>query len=176
VALIAAEAGVSAETIYKTFGGKPGLVRAIHERGLAGRGKAPAPDRSDAISAHEADPRAILRHWGKLAAEVSPLVSPILLVARSAAAVDPELGSLLAETDQSRLARMRHNAGVLAQRGFLRDGMTVERAAEIMWALVSPEYYELLVVRRGWTASAFGDFIAEVMIAALLKPARTSTS
>ena len=33
---IAAEAGVSVETVYKAFGGKSGLVRAIYDWGLLG--------------------------------------------------------------------------------------------------------------------------------------------
>src|SRR4051812_27728923 len=33
---IASEAGVSPDTVYKAFGGKPGLVRAIRERALRG--------------------------------------------------------------------------------------------------------------------------------------------
>ena len=43
VAGIAVEAGVSTATIYKVFGGKPGLVRALVERAL--RGDPAQPDR-----------------------------------------------------------------------------------------------------------------------------------
>ena len=165
---VAQEAGVSVETIYKGFGGKSGLVRAIYQRGLAGRGDKPAPERSDAMSAREVDPRAIIRHWGALAAEVSPLVSPILLLVRSAATTDPELAKLLCESDDQRLTRMRQNARVLADRRFLRKGVTVERAAEIMWAYTSPELYDLFVIRRGWTPQRFGEFVASALTAALL--------
>ena len=165
---VAQEAGVSVETIYKGFGGKSGLVRAIYQRGLAGRGDKPAPERSDAISAREADPRAIIRNWGALAAEVSPLVSPILLLVRSAATTDPELEELLTESDDQRLTRMRQNARMLAGRRFLRKGVTVERAAEIMWAYTSPELYDLFVIRRGWTPERFGEFVASALTAALL--------
>ena len=42
IAAVAADAGVSVETIYKIFGGKPGLVRAIRERALEGTGPVPA--------------------------------------------------------------------------------------------------------------------------------------
>ena len=38
VAQIARSAGVSAESVYKNFGGKAGLVRAIQEESLLGRG------------------------------------------------------------------------------------------------------------------------------------------
>ena len=165
---IAQEAGVSIETIYKSFGGKAGLVRAIYERGLAGRGDRPAPERSDAMSAREADPRAILRHWGALTAEVSPLVSPILQLVRSAATTDPELAELLSESDAQRLTRMRRNARVLVDRRFLRKGVTAERAAEILWAYTSPELYDLFVMRRGWTPERFGEFVASALTAALL--------
>ncbi|MBC2592495.1 helix-turn-helix domain-containing protein [Rhodococcus aetherivorans] len=39
VASVAAQSGVSPETIYKSFGGKTGSVRALHARSLAGRGR-----------------------------------------------------------------------------------------------------------------------------------------
>jgi AcrR family transcriptional regulator len=168
IAEIARAAGVSVETVYKNFGSKSGIVRAIYERGLAGRGPVPAYHRSDEMSASETDPRVIVRKWGALAAEVSPRVSPILLLVRAAAASDPDLAALLEESDKTRLARMRHNARTLDDRGFLRDGMTVATAADILWTHTSPELYELLVVRRGWTPDQFGDFIARTLVATLL--------
>ena len=68
---------------------------------------------------------------------------------------------------------MRQNARMLADRRFLRKGVTVERAAEIMWAYTSPEFYDLLVVGRGWTPDRFGEFVASALAAALL-PAQKS--
>src|ERR1700712_3713090 len=41
VAVIAAQAGVSVETVYKSFGGKPGLVRALCDEAFAGGGPRP---------------------------------------------------------------------------------------------------------------------------------------
>ena len=41
VAAIAQDAGVSVDTIYKAFGGKPGLVRAIYRRALEGGARYP---------------------------------------------------------------------------------------------------------------------------------------
>jgi AcrR family transcriptional regulator len=169
IGAIAEGAGVSVETIYKGFGGKAGLVRAIHERALEGSGPTPAETRSDAMSASEEDPRALIGKWGTLMAEVSPLVSPLLLLVRAAAEAEPELASLLRESDERRLSRMKQNARVLARRGFLREGMSVDEAAEIMWAYTSPELYDLLVVRRNWTAAKLGAFAAEALAASLLR-------
>src|SRR6187399_1690196 len=53
ISAVAADAGVSVDTIYKTFGSKPGLVRAIHERGLAGEGPGDAESRSDSLQTTE---------------------------------------------------------------------------------------------------------------------------
>jgi AcrR family transcriptional regulator len=171
IAAIAVEAQVSVETIYKAFGGKPGLVRAICDAALAGPGPVPAETRSDQMQAHEPDPRKIIRGWGELSVEVAPRVSPILLLVRSAGAADPEMAGLLADIDDARLSRMTRNAQNLAEAGHLRDDITVQQAGEVMWTYSSPELYELLVLKRGWPASSYGAFIADAMIAALLPPA-----
>jgi AcrR family transcriptional regulator len=168
IAAIAAEAGVSAETIYKAFGGKPGLVRALTGQALDGEGPVPAETRSDELQASEPDPRTIVRGWGKLAAEVAPRVSPILLLLRAAALTDPQMAELRADIDASRLSRMTRNARRLHQAGHLRAGMTADQAGEIMWTYSSPELYELLALRRRWPPEQYGAFIAEAMIAALL--------
>jgi len=173
VAAIAAETGVSVDTIYKTFGGKPGLVRAICEEALAGEGPVPAETRSDALQAAEVDPRQIIAGWGELTMEVAPRVAPILLLVRVAASTDPEMADLRSEMDAQRLERMTNNARNLAAAGHLRDTITVALAGEIMWTYSSPELYELLVLTRGWPLRLYADFIVDAMIAALL-PSQTA--
>lgn len=168
IAAIAGEAGVSVETVYKAFGGKAGLVRAIYERGLAGRGPVPAYERSDAMRERETAPRRIVRNWGTLASEVASLGAPILLMVRSAAAADPEMAALLAASDAERLERMRHHARFLAERGYLRQGVTLDEATDVLWTCSSLEIYEALVVKRGWSLPRFAGFVSDCMITALL--------
>ncbi|TDW81693.1 MULTISPECIES: TetR/AcrR family transcriptional regulator [Kribbella] len=168
IAAVAAEAGVSVETIYKAFGGKSGLVRAIYERGLTGRGPVPAYQRSDEMRAHETDPESIMRKWGLLTTEVASTVTPIRLLMRSAAAIDPDMSTVLSDSDAERLTRMRHHARFLAERGYLRAGVTVTEATDILWTCSSVEIYELLVLQRGWSPRRFARFIADFMIASLL--------
>lgn len=165
VAAVAAEARVSVETIYKGFGGKPRLVRAICDRELADG------EQRTRLPLTEPDPRTVIRGWGSLSAEVAPRVAPILLLLRAAAATDPVMADLQAEMDDARLRRMTRNARHLADAGHLRDGITVQHAAEILWAYTSPELYEMLVLSRGWPLDRYSDFIADAVIAALLPPA-----
>jgi AcrR family transcriptional regulator len=170
IAAIAGEAGVSVETIYKAFGGKPGLVRAIYERGLTGRGPVPAYQRSDAMRERETDPETIMRNWGTLTTEVASVVTPIRLLMRSAAATDPDMAVLLNASDDERLERMAHHARFLQQRGYLRQGVTLAEATDVLWTCSSVELYELLVLQRGWSMRRFAGFVADFMIAALLSP------
>jgi AcrR family transcriptional regulator len=168
VAAIAADAAVSADTIYKSFGGKPGLVRAIRVKALEGEGPVPAEQRSDAVQMREMDGRKIIEAWGALTVEVAPKVAPILLLMRAAAAAEPEGQALLDEMDTDRLRRMSANARRLRDAGHLRAGVTLARATDVLWTYSAPELYELLVLRRGWSPTRYGDFVASAMIDALL--------
>ena len=62
----------------------------------------------------------------------------------------------------------------LAQIGQLRAGLSVEEAADVIWATNSPEFYMLLVDERGWTPEAFERWQARTWITLLLTPDATS--
>jgi AcrR family transcriptional regulator len=164
---IARAAGVSAATVYKTYGGKAGLVRELSERALAGRGAVAAEVRSDALRADD-DPLAIVAGWGALVAEVSPRISPLVLVLRSAAEADREAASLYAEIVEARLRRMADNARHLADGGHLRPGVSAQAARDVLWLCSSPEFYDLIVVQRGWSPKRFGELVADTITGALL--------
>jgi AcrR family transcriptional regulator len=168
IAAIAEDAAVSVDTVYKSFGGKPGLVRAIRTRALRGDAATPAEERSDQLQAREPDARKIIRGWGRFVAELAPRAAPILLLVRDAAATDPELRQLQAELDGDRLKRMTANARRLRAAGHLRRGVTVSRAADVLWTYSSPELYELLVLRRGMPLRRYAEFVADAMTDALL--------
>ena len=168
VALIAADAGVSVETVYKVFGGKPGLVRAMWDTALAGEGPVHAEIRSDKVSAAGNDPTAIIASWAALSTEVAPGVSPVLLLIRTAASTDPEMQTLKDELDAQRLARMTHNADALARGGHLREDITRDQARDVLFTYTAAEIYELLVLRRGWSLDNFAQFIRRGITAALL--------
>ncbi len=168
VASVAAEAGVSIDTIYKSYGGKPGLVRAIRDRGLEGSGPVPAEHRSDALHEQGLSGEEIVRAWGRFVAEVAPRTVPILLLVRDAAVHDPEMRALQIESDADRLRRMTQNARRLHKGRHLRDGISIAAAADVCWFYTAVEHYELLVLRRGWSITRYSAFITEALIAALL--------
>jgi AcrR family transcriptional regulator len=170
VAAISAAADVSVETIYKSYGGKAGLVRALRDAALRGDGPVPAEQRSDQQAALASDPREIVAGWGRLTSEVMPRVAPILLLVRSAAGADDEMAAVRREAEDGRLARMEHNARYLVDGGHARDGLDLERVRDVLFAYSSPELYELLVLRQGWSTDDYSRFVADGIAAAVLPP------
>lgn len=168
VASVARTARVSVETVYKTFGNKSGLLRAVVEAALAGPGPTSTTERSDAMRATETDPYAIVRGWAAFATELIPRMAPVMLVIRSAAATSSDIADLLARLDQDRLDRMAEQAAFLRQHGHLRHDVTEDEARDAMWAYSDLTLYELLVLRQKWPIERFRDFLARGLTAALL--------
>ena len=107
---------------------------------------------------------------GHLHHRIGPRAAPILALARDAAASDPEIAALLDQISATRHQRMTHNARGLANAGYLRPGIAIGQAADILWTYSSPELYDLLVRQRGWPAERYGQFVGQALIAALLPP------
>ena len=91
-----------------------------------------------------------------------------MLLLRTAADNDPEAANLYAEICQTRLDRMAENAQFLANCGVLRPGVTADEARDVLWSCTSPEFYDLMVLQRGWTTTRFGKLIADTIAGALL--------
>ena len=163
---IATQAGVSVELIYKRFGGKPGLVAAMVERALEGAGPVPAEQRSDALPGDDA--RLLVQEWGRLTAEVAPRVAPLLLLVQAAAGQDDEVKALSGSLDAARRKRMTANARRLHKTAQLRPGVTVRVAADVLWTYSSPELFDLLVIRSGWTPARYATFVTSGITAQLL--------
>lgn len=176
IASIAADADASPDTIYKTFGGKAGLLRAMCEDALRGAGPVPAEQRSDAMQAAATDPATLLRGLGTLTAEVAPRIAPLLLLLATAGESDAALAELQAELEDARLARMAQVARTLAGKTHLRAHRTVDETADIMWTYSSPELYRLLVLTRGWTPDRYGEFVGESLVDALLERNPSTTT
>ena len=64
---------------------------------------------------------------------------------------------------------MTDNATFLETAGHLREGITREAAADLMWAVTAPEMYELLVLQRGWSLDQYADYVFHT-VASLLIP------
>jgi AcrR family transcriptional regulator len=172
LASVAEGAGVVVETIYRAFGGKAGLFKAVVEAAVAG-GAARAersPEQRPAIQAviAEADPRRQLELYAATQPGIHARIGPLFHVLAEAAAADPELAEVSRQMDEQRLAGMGRFAQLLADRGALRPGLSVDEARDVLWTLNSHAVHDLLVVRRGWPPGRYRDWLSATLARTLL--------
>jgi AcrR family transcriptional regulator len=170
IADIAREAAVSPETIYKAFSSKSALLGAVVRTAIRGDAEqTPLRERPeiDAIR-RETDPARQLDLYGNLLAEVNRRLAPLYALMREAAAANDDIAAELARLNDDRLASMTEFAGLLHARGALRAGVSRAEARDALWTLNAPEVYELMAIRRGWSARRYGRWVAHALKAALL--------
>ena len=96
-------------------------------------------------------------------------IRPLDDILRSAAAVDQEAASLREDIQvRQRRAAMRTIVGWIAARGPLRDGLSVERATQVVWTLTSPEVHLLMRDTGGWSQRSYRDWLAQALADGIL--------
>lgn len=171
---IAERAGVHVDTIYAVVGRKPEMLRLLLEAAISGTDAAvPAQARAYVQEMEaEPDPRRRLVRYAGAVREIMDRLAPLLLVVRAAAASDASLAAVWSEISERRAANMRTLIASLMTVTPLRDGLTLEQAADVVWATNSPEFYTLLVTERGWTPDMLETFLAETWVRLLLPDER----
>jgi AcrR family transcriptional regulator len=167
---VAEQAGVSPETIYKAFGGKPGLMKALWDVTLAGDDQpvaiADRPQMQEVRSARE--PAEKLRRWAGFVRGANERLAPLYGLLAQAG---PEVTQMLATTQQERLVGARALVTHLAGSGLLAAGRDPAIAADACWALTGPRLFLDLTADRGWQPDLYEDWLTRMLIANLLTPA-----
>jgi len=173
VSLIAREAGVAVETIYRAFGSKGNLFKAVVEATVAGgptRADVPVEQRP-AVRAviEESDPVRQLELYAATQPGIHRRSGPLLRALRDVAASDPELAALWHDLESARLTGQGRLAGMLAERGSLRPGLNIDEARDVTWTLCSLAVYDHLVIERGWSDERYRAWLAATLAGALLR-------
>jgi AcrR family transcriptional regulator len=167
---IAREADVATITVYSVFSTKPKVVEAAIQAAVSGP-EAPTP------VLEQARPRAVLadqdqrRQIKGFAAGIGGImqrVAPLFEAMRIGADADSLIASLRRDLLAQRLDGMRTVAAAVMRNGPLRNGMSLEDAAETIWALSSPDLHQLLTVQLGWDQARYVAWLDEILAVALL--------
>jgi len=168
---VARAAGVSAQTVYNTFGTKPALLKAAYDLTLAGDpDPVPMSERPAVVAVEQlTDPAAMVHGYVSLARQALDRLGPLMLqVVAGAAAGDADLQAHQQITDRERLT----GTGQLAQRlddlGGLAAEVTVERARDAIWAMFSVQVWQLLTGVLKWTGEDYEQWIGHTLCASLL--------
>lgn len=156
--------------MYATFKNKRSLLSEVIDVSMAGD-DTPVPILERAWVQDlrdEPDPRRRLQILARNGRLILERVTPIYEVLRGAAAADPGVAPLWEVNKAQRFAGQSELVRILAARDRLREGLTVRMAADVLFAIGSPETFRLLVVDRGWSADRFERWYADTLAHLLL--------
>jgi AcrR family transcriptional regulator len=169
IAAVAARAGVSAESIYKGFGSKAALAKAVFDITVAGDDEpVPVADRP-AMQAVRDEPdvrRKIEMFVGGLAHRQARSANVQILI-RDGRHVDDSLAPIWAKLNDEGLVGMTMLARHLLDSGQLRDGIDVNEVRDVLWNYLAIDTYERLVLSRGWPLHRYSDWLSRAIIAAI---------
>jgi AcrR family transcriptional regulator len=160
VRLLAERAGVSPQTIYAHFGSKAGVLGGLvdlldEEAGL--------PDLVAAADGVD-DPAALLALLARAARQVRERCGDIVAILRSGAAADPDI----AATEAEGARRNRLAVDLVVERIRAGGHPVVDRAGDVVVALMSLGVHDSLVRDGGWSPDEYEDWLARTLVAAVL--------
>jgi AcrR family transcriptional regulator len=169
IAAVAKRAGVSPESIYKGFGSKAGVAKAIFDVAIAGDDEpVPVADRPAAQAVHdEPDVRR------KIAIFVDGLVQRqarsawVQILIRDARHVDDSLEPTWAQLTSEGLTGMTMLGDHLLSTGQLRAGIDINEVRDVLWNYLAIDNYERLVLGQGWSLPRYAHWLSQAIISAI---------
>jgi AcrR family transcriptional regulator len=173
IAGVATGARVSPELIYKAFGTKAALAKAVFDHALAGDDEPVPIAERPAIQAvrDEADVR------DKVAVFVEGLVqrlersAKVQILIRDGRHVDESLAPVWVKLLDEGLVGMRLLGRHLLETGQLREGLDLRTVTDVLWNYLAIDHYERLVLLRRWSAEAYKEWLTAAISDALCGPA-----
>ncbi len=162
---IAQEAGVGRATVFAHFPTKSQLLKTAYDVTLVGDDDPIAlPERPESLLVRaERDPWRFLAGYAAIATGVARSVSPIYEAIRGAAHVDPDAASVWRQVGAERRVGGGNVVAGVAGRGSLRVGGDPDQLADLVYALVDPGLYHLLVRERGWDHETYTAWLAATL-------------
>jgi AcrR family transcriptional regulator len=164
---IAAEAGVSVQTLYTQFGSKRGLLLAVIDTVQREAGLYADFDRVW----QSPDGETALRRMLDATFRVWDGAWPFVAFSERARRTDREIGTYLREVDGYRRSNLVSITERLATEGRLRAGIDATAAADVAFAMTVPAVYEELVQVRGMALRRASTLVIDAACAAVIDPA-----
>jgi AcrR family transcriptional regulator len=175
---IADAADTSLPTLYRLFSSKPALLKAVLDVSFGGDDQPVSfADRPDVQAARgETDPQALITAFARIGRDFMERSSAIMRVLATAAQVDPDAARLMEEIRRQRHTGQSRIVAALAARDALDPDLEFSEAADITYAVMSPDVHHILTVERGWTAEQYERWLTRSLGALLRREPGTTTS
>ena len=172
ISAVAQRAGVSAESVYKGFGTKAALAKAVFDFVIAGDDEpVPVAERPELRAVQtEPDVRRKIRLYADGLTQRQQRSARVQILIRDGRHSDETLRETWQTLLDERLTGMTMFGRHLLETGGLRPGITLDEVADVLWTYISVEFYELLVLLRGWPPERYTDLVANAITDALCRP------
>ena len=169
IAAIAAHAGVSAESVYKGFGTKAALAKAVFDLVIAGDDEPVPVAERPAVQAvrDEPDVRRKIAMFVAGLAERQARSAGVQILIRDGRHVDDSLAPVWAKLNDEGLAGMTVLGRHLLQTGQLRDEIDLEEVRDVLWNYLAIDTYERLVLTQGWPLERYSRWLAHAITSAI---------
>jgi AcrR family transcriptional regulator len=165
---VAAEAGVSVETVYAAFRNKPTLLARVWDITIGGDDEEVVFHERPEIRAIRAEPdlaRRLELH-ARMVTATARRIAPFLLALQGAAGSEPAAAAMLDEIGRQRLAGLSVMAHEAAATGQL--AVSEEQCRDIVWAFTDGMLWHRLVIERGWSDDRFATWLGQMWVAMLV--------
>jgi AcrR family transcriptional regulator len=175
---VAEAADVSLPTLYRLFGSKRALLAAVLDTSFGGDDEPiPFSERPEVRAARsEPDPARMAAAFGRILGELMERTSAILYVLDTAAQLDAEASELLADIRRQRHTGQSRIVAALVQRGALDPDLDPAKAADMVYAFMSPQVHRILTIERGWTPQDYEAWAVRCLRSLLRSGPPTSAS
>jgi AcrR family transcriptional regulator len=169
IAAIAAHAGVSAESIYKSFGTKAALAKAVFDIALAGDDEPVPVAERPAMQAtrDEPDVRRKIAMFTEGLAQRQARSARVQILIRDGRHVDDSLAPVWAKLNDEGLTGMTMLGRHLLETGQLREGTDLEEVRDMLWNYLAIDHYERLVLAQGWPLQRYTQWLAHAITSAI---------
>ena len=173
IADIAGAAGVAVQTVYFVFHTKVEVLNSAYSLAVMGEDDPAVPEQQEWYRRSMSEPERRLPwgSWSKDSARSSGGWRRLDLAVRTAADGDPDAAAFLAQNESMRAEGYREMVSLLRRKRPLREGLTEQRATDVMLVLASPGFYRALAVEHGWTHTAWVAWVSAVVTRELFEPA-----
>ena len=169
VTAIAAAAGVSAESVYKNFGSKATLAKAVFDLVIAGDDE-PVPiaqrPASQAVR-DEPDVRTKIALFVDGLAQRQARSAKVQILIRDGRHVDDALAPVWANLNEEGLTGMTILGQHLLDTGQLRQGVDLQEVRDVLWNYLAIDTYERLVLSQGWRLQRYTQWLTRAITTAL---------
>jgi AcrR family transcriptional regulator len=167
---IAAAAGVAVQTVYYVFGTKTNLLAAVLDSSIGGDVEPISVLERAWVESLRSEPEATVAIQRLVEATVAILArtAPIYEVVRRAAA-DPDVTTLLDDTRRRRRQDQRRLIEILQRSGHLHPDVSSRAAADVVYAVMNEEVFQLFTRDCGWSVDQFRGWARNFMLHQLIE-------